>query len=153
MLFASIRPPDWNWLLLFHLLFAFALVGGVFAVTLFSFAARRAGGQTVLLRTLAFRTNLAVVLPAFVGVHILGQTLSDREFPDGGEPGWVGTVFGLTDAGLVLGGIVLTILQWWVVRRTRTASAPGWAVGTATILPPLVLALLVATAFVMAGKP
>jgi len=44
MLVASIRPSEWNWLLLFHLLFAFALVGGVFAVTLLSLAARRAAG-------------------------------------------------------------------------------------------------------------
>jgi hypothetical protein len=150
---AAIRPSEWNWLLLFHLLFGFALVGGVLAVTLLSLAARGACEQVLLLRTLAFRTNLAVVLPAFVGVHILGQTLSDREFPNGGEPGWVGTAFGLTDAGLVLGGVVLTLLQWWVVRRTRAASAPGWAVGVATVLPPLVLALLVAIVFVMAGKP
>src|SRR5262249_16868677 len=113
----------------------------------------RAGGHELLLRTLAFRANLAIVLPAFVGVHVLGQTLSDREFPNGGEPGWVGTAFALTDAGLVVGGILLTLLQWWLVRRTRAASAPGWAVGVATVLPPLVLAVLLATVFVMAGKP
>ena len=40
---AAVRPSDWNWLLLGHLLAAFALVAGLTVVTLTSLAAARSG--------------------------------------------------------------------------------------------------------------
>ena len=101
---AAIRPTDWNWLLLGHLAFAFALVSGVITVVLVSLAAGRSGRLEVpLLRAIAFRTNLVVVLPGFIGVHIFGDLLASREY-DGHEPTWLGIAFGLTDGSLIIAG-------------------------------------------------
>jgi hypothetical protein len=151
---ASIRPTDWNWLL-FHLLAAFALVAGVLVVTLTSAAAGRPGRpeQAPLLRAIGFRTNLVLVIPAFVAIHILGGLLADREFPDGTkEPGWLDASFSITTVATVVAA-VLAFVQYWVLRRARTGSTAGWQALTATSVPPVVLAALVVVIVLMAGKP
>jgi hypothetical protein len=151
---AAIRPDSWNWLLFFHLLFAFVLIGGAITVVVTSFAAGRRAWptQTPLLRAIAFRTNLVVVLPALIGVRVFGELLSNREY-DENEPGWLEASFGLTDLVLVVGGVLLTLLQFWVLRRVRAGKAGGWPAQLATFLPPAVLAVLVAVIVMMAGKP
>ena len=151
---AAIRPDSWNWLLFLHLLFAFTLVGGVIAVVISSLAAGNGSNteHVPLLRAIAFRTNLLVVLPAFVLVHVFGQLLADKEYEDD-EPDWLSLGFSLTDAALIVGGVLLTLLQYWVLRRVRGGDPGGWPAAAATFLPPLVLATLVAVVVLMAGKP
>jgi len=151
---AAIRATEWNWLLLFHLLFSFALVGGAITVVTTSFAAVRKAWpeQVPLLRAIAFRTNLLVVLPGFVGAHVFGSLLADREYPHH-EPDWLSAGFAITDAALIVGGVLLTLLQFWVLRRTRAGSPGGWQAAVATYLPPFVLAALVSVIVLMAGKP
>ena len=151
---AAIRPTEWNWLLLFHLLFAFALVGGSITVVLASFAVGRKAWpeQVPLLRAIAFRTNLLIVLPAFVGAHVLGGLLADREYKHN-EPNWLSAGFAITDISLIVGGVLLTLLQFWVLRRTRAGNPGGWPAAVATYLPPVVLAALVSVIVLMAGKP
>lgn len=151
---AAVRPTDWNWLLLFHLLTAFLLVGGAIVVVLTSLAAGRSGRpeQVPLLRAIAFRTNLVVVLPGFIGVHVFGDLLSNREY-GGHDPDWLGIAFGLTDGSLIIGGVVLTLLQFWVLRRVRAGQLGGWPAQIATYLPAIVLAALVTVIVLMAGKP
>ncbi len=151
---ATIRPDDWNWLLLFHLAFAFALVGGLIVVAMVSVAAsRRARPEQVpLLRGIAFRTNLFVVLPGFIAVHVLGGLLADREYPHA-DPDWLSAAFAITDAALIVGGVLLTALQLWVLRRARASSWGGWPEAVATYLPIVVIAALVAVTVLMAGKP
>ncbi len=143
-----------NWLLLFHLLFAFLLVGGVLTVITVSLAAarRRRAEQAPLLRAIAFYANLAVVLPSFVGVHLFGDLLADREY-EGPDPDWLSISFGITDIALIVGGVLLTVLQWWVLRRARAGLRAGWPALVATWLPAVVLAALTAVIVLMAGKP
>jgi hypothetical protein len=151
---AIIRPTDWNWLLLGHLLSALLLFGGVLAVATVSLAAQLWAwpDQVPLLRALAFRTNLFVVLPGFIAVHVFGDVLAGREFPHD-SPDWVDIGFAITDGGLIVGGVLLTLLQFWVLRRTRAGEPGGWPAAAATALPALVLAALVAAVVLMAGKP
>lgn len=148
------RPDTWSWLLTFHLLAAFLLVGGVLTVVTVSLAAARGRrpDQLPLLRAIAFRTNLVVVLPSFLAVHVFGDKLSNREYKHG-EPDWLSISFGLTDITLILGGVGLTALQFWVLRRTRAGRAGGWPAHLASYLPALVLAALAAVIVLMAGKP
>ena len=103
---AAIRPDSWNWLLMFHLLFAFLLVGGVVTVVLVSLAAGRKAWpeQVPLLRAIAFRTNLVVVLPAFIAVHLFGDVLAGREYRNG-DPDWLSAGFAITDITLIVGGV------------------------------------------------
>jgi hypothetical protein len=143
-----------DWLLFAHLLSAIVLFGGVLAVATVSLAAQRWAwpDQVPLLRAIAFRTNLLVVLPGFVAVHVFGDLLSNREYKHG-EPDWLDIGFAITDIDLILGGVVLTLLQFWVLRRTRAGEPGGWQATFATMLPAIVLAALVAVIVLMAGKP
>jgi hypothetical protein len=149
-----LRPDSWNWLLLVHLLAAFALVGGVLTVVLVSLAtARKAWPEQVpLLRAIAFRTNLVVVLPAFIAVHVFGDLLANREYKHG-DPDWLSAGFAITDIALIVGGVLLTLLQFWVLRRTRAGQAGGWQAGVASYLPAVIVAALVSVIVLMAGKP
>ena len=150
---AVLRPDSWNWLLLFHLLAASALVGGVLAVVLVSLAAAQKAWpeQVPLLRAIAFRTNLVVVLPAFIAVHVFGDLLGGREYKHG-DPDWLSAGVVITGVALIVGGVLLTLLQFWVLRRTRAGQAGGWQARVASYLPA-VLAALVSVIVLMAGKP
>ncbi len=143
-----------DWLLFAHVLSAMVLFGGVLAVATVSLAAQRWAwpDQIPLLRAVAFRTNLLVVLPAFVAVRVFGDLLASREF-EHDSPTWLDVGFALTDASLIVGGVVLTLLQFWVLRRTRSGRPGGWQAALATFLPGLLLAALVAAIVLMAGKP
>jgi peptidoglycan/LPS O-acetylase OafA/YrhL len=52
-----------------------------------------------------------------------------------------------------VGGVLLTLLQFWVLRRTRAGAPGGWPAELATVLPWIVLGGLVAAIVLMAGKP
>jgi hypothetical protein len=141
-------------LLFAHILSAIVLFGGVLAVLMLSVAAQQRAwpDQVPLLRALAFRTNLVVVLPGFVAVHVFGSLLADREF-EHGQPDWLDIGFAITDIDLIVGGVILTLLQFWVLRRTRAGAPGGWPASLATVLPWIVLAGLIAAIVLMAGKP
>lgn len=150
------RPDTWNWLLMFHVLSALVLVAGAFLVTTASLYALRAGTpeRVLLLRRLALRTNLFLAIPAFVGAYVLGIALADKEFPDDAEePDWLGIGFGLTDLYGIVGIILLSLLQWWVVRRARRGDLRGWQAQLASWLAPVGLALLLVVLFAMSAKP
>jgi hypothetical protein len=150
------RPDTWNWLLMFHLLAAFVLLGASFVVSGASIAAARAADRNVvtMLRAIAFRTNLALVLPGFIAVIVLGAALADKEYPgDPSTPGWLDSAWRTTEAAGVVGGILLTLLQWWVVRRARAGETGGWQAQIASYLAPLVFAVLLVVFFLMTGKP
>jgi hypothetical protein len=150
---AAIRPTDWNWLLLLHLAFGFLAFGGALAVTTVSVAAARRAwpDQVPLLRAIAFRTNLVVVVPAFIGLHVFGGWLSDREY-HGHEPDWLSIGFAITSAATVL-AVLLIFVQFWVLRRTRAGELGGWQAQVANYVPGLVLAALITVIVLMAGKP
>ena len=95
-----------DWLLFAHILSAMLLFGGVLAVATVSLAAQRWAwpDQVPILRALAFRTNLFVVLPGFVAVHVFGDLLANKEFKHG-NPDWLDTGFAITDADLIVGGV------------------------------------------------
>jgi hypothetical protein len=141
-------------LLFAHILSAMILVGGVLTVVTVSAAAQQRAwpDQIPLLRALAFRTNLLIVLPGFIAVHVFGDLLANREY-EHDQPDWLDIGFAITDIDLIVGGVVLTLLQFWVLRRTRAGEPGGWPASLATILPWIVLAGLVAAIVLMAGKP
>ncbi len=150
---ATIRPNDWDWLLLFHLLFAFALVGGVATVVLVSAAAARKAWpeQVPLLRAIAFRVNLVVVIPAFIAIHVFGAILGDREYPNS-DPDWLSISFTITSIATIV-AIVLAFFQFWVLRRIRAGQVAGWQTSLVTYIPAVILASLVTVIVLMAGKP
>jgi hypothetical protein len=149
------RPDTWNWLLMFHIFTALALVAGTFVVASASVAALGSAdqGRVTLLRRVALRTNLALVLPAFIAVIVLGATLADKEYPGDTSPGWLDVGWHLTEGAGVVGGILLSLLQWWVVRRARAGQTRGWQAQVASYVAPLVFAAILVVLFLMSGKP
>lgn len=141
-------------LLFFHVLSTMLLVGGVLTVAAVSLAAARKAwpDQVPLLRAIAFRTNLVVVLPAFIAVHVFGDLLANREYKHS-KPDWLNIGYLITDIDLIVGGVLLTLLQFWVLRRTRAGRLGGWPAELASYLPTVVLAALVTVIVLMAGKP
>lgn len=141
-------------LLFAHILSAMILVGGVLTVVTVSAAAQQRAwpDQIPLLRALAFRANLLIVLPGFVAVHVFGDLLANREYKHD-QPDWLDIGFAITDIDLIVGGVILTLLQFWVLRRTRAGEPGGWPASLATTFPWIVLAGLVAAIILMAGKP
>jgi len=121
---------------------------------LVSLAAERKAwpAQVPLLRAIAFRTNLVVVLPAFIVVWVFGDLLASREYKHG-DPDWLSAGFAITGIALIVGGVVLTLLQFWVLRRTRAGHSGGWPAALASYLPAVILAALVTVIVLMAGKP
>jgi hypothetical protein len=148
---AAIRPTDWNWLLLGHISSAMILVGGLIVVTLAALAALRKAPAAALLQAIAFWVNLALVIPAFIAVHVFGGILSDREY-DNHTPHWLDTAFAVTTVATIV-AIVLAGLQFWVLRRARSGRPGGWQPKLTAALGPLLLAAMVAVIVLMAGKP
>lgn len=149
------RPDTWNWLLLFHILSAVLVFAGSIVVLTASLSALRYATpeRALLLRRVALFTTLLTILP-YVGIRILGGLLADREFPKGvDEPGWVGAGFGLTDLYGIVSIILLGLLQWWVVRRTRVGDTRGGQAKLASWLSPIGPALLLVVLFLMSAKP
>jgi branched-subunit amino acid ABC-type transport system permease component len=149
------RPSTWNWLLAFHVVSALLVFVGAIVVASASLYALRTTTpeRAFLLRRLALVTSL-LTIPPYIGIHIFGGLLADREFPKGvDEPAWVGFGFGVTDLYGIVSIIILTLLQWWVVRRTRRGDAVGWQEKLASWLAPVGPVLLLAVLFAMSAKP
>ncbi len=94
-----------------HVLGATVLFGGIAATVV---SAGRAGGS-LLLRRVAFRTMLFVVLPAWLGMRLGGGWVESREDIEG-DPTWLGIGFAVADIGLVV-LLGTAIVAWWSTRR------------------------------------
>jgi len=140
---ALIRPDAWNLPLFLHVLGATVLFGTVGVVTAAGFAIRTHGDHQALLTRVAQRTYLLGVIPAYIVMRVAAHWIDGKEFPNGGEPGWVGVGFLVSDAGVVLLVIVGILLA---VRRQRILLAVPVLTGL------YVLALGVAWVS-MSGKP
>lgn len=151
---AALRPDEWDFPLLLHVLGAIILFGAVSgAAILESTSFSRTAPTAVLLRRLAFRTTLVAVWPAFVLMRIAAEWIRSKEFPSGApEPDWVVVGYVIGDAGiLVLVG--LTICAWLAVRQTSDARPRPATATIATGLAGLYLVALAVAWFVMTAKP
>jgi len=140
---ALIRPDAWNLPLFLHVLGATVLFGTVGVLAVAGFAIRRSTNHQLLLARVAQRTYMLGVIPAYILMRVGAQRIDSKEFPNGGEPGWVGVGFLVSDAGailLILVGILLA------VRRQRILLAVPLLTGL------YVIALGVAWVS-MSGKP
>jgi hypothetical protein len=140
---ALLRPDSWNLPLFLHVLGATVLFGTVAAVTAAGFAIRAQAEHRPLLARVAQRTFLFGVIPAYVLMRVAAQWIDGKEFPNGGEPGWVGVGFLVSDAGAVLLLVVGILLA---VRRQRILLA-------VPLLTGLYLLALGAAWVSMSGKP
>jgi hypothetical protein len=140
---ALIRPDAWNLPLFLHVLGAMLLFGTVGTVALAGFATRTHADHLPLLTRVTQRTYLLGVIPAYILMRAGAQWIDSKEFPGGGEPGWVGVGFLVSDAGAVLLLIVGILL---VVRRQRVLLA-------VPVLTAIYVVALAVAWIAMSGKP
>jgi hypothetical protein len=151
---AAIRPDEWNFPLLLHVLGAMLLVGGLTAaVTAFLLGWRR---DSATLSRLGFWSLLAVAFPSWWLMRIAGQWTGSREgLGDLDEdPAWLVIGYITAEAGglLLLISIILTGIG---VRRLRRAAAsgPSTLVRIGTVLSTIILAAYLVAVWAMTVKP
>jgi hypothetical protein len=118
---ALLRPDAWDFPLFLHVLGAVLLFGGIVSLVVISVAGLRLSESAMLLRTLAFRTTLFVVWPAYIVMRIGAQWILSREGLDDNSPDWVGVGFVISDGGIIV-LLLLTLLGWLALRRGRAAA-------------------------------
>lgn len=150
---ALVRSGPWEWALLFHVLGALLLVGGMVLVAFTALATGRSAQPAALvLRRLAFRVLVLVVIPSFVLMRVTAEWVrSEDAFPD--DTGWIGIGNVVSDAGLpVL--LALTSLAWLSARRAASGRETGTLVARASaVLGPLYLLALLVAVWAMTTKP
>lgn len=149
---ALIRPDDFNFPLLVHVLGAIALVG-VLTLATASLAAAWSSGSAALTR-LSFRALLWAGLPAWIVNRVGAEWIADKEGLTGDEvPSWVDIGYIVSDPAflLLVGATVLT-----GIRARRTARGGGEALTLDRVaLALLALALLgyLIAIWAMTAKP
>jgi hypothetical protein len=129
--------------LFLHVLGATVLVGAVAATVI----ASSKSGTSPLLRRVAFRTALFLVVPAWLLMRIAGQwTDSKEDIP--GDPSWLGVGFIVGDAGVLI--LILTVIFGWLSVRKPDR---GWPARTMTTLASLYLVALLVAMWAMTTKP
>ncbi len=149
---AAIRPDDWNFALLLHVLGAMLLVGGLTcAVTALLLGWRR---DSATLSRLGFWSLLAVAFPSWWLMWIAAQWIASKEGFDDLDPTWIEIGYLTAEPGglLLLISIILTGIG---VRRMRRAAQPGPSllVRIGTVLTTIVLAGYVLAVWAMSAKP
>ena len=137
---ALVRPDSWDFPLFLHVLGAMVLVGAVAATVI-------AAGRGTLLRGVAYRTMVFLVLPSWLLMRVAGQWIDSKEDLDG-DPAWLGVGFIVGDAGLLF-LLVTAVLAWWAYRHPDRRWPGRAVVGLASLY---LVALLVAM-WAMTAKP
>jgi hypothetical protein len=149
---AAIRPDDWNFPLLLHVLGAMLLVGGLTtAVASFWLGWRR---DAATLSRLGFWSLLVVAFPAWWLMRLTAQWIYDKEgFSGDIDPDWIGIGFITAEGGgLVL--LISIILTGIGVRRMRRGEGgPSMLVRIGAVLATIVLAAYLVAVWAMTAKP
>jgi hypothetical protein len=147
---AVIRPDEWNFPLLMHVLGAFLLVGAlVLSASVLLLAAR---DGTVAQARLGFRSLLWGVLPAWVVMRGGAQWIADKEGLEDADLAWIDIGFITGDSGFLF-LLIATVLAGLALRR---ASRDGGSSGMTTAAGVLSVVMLIAylvTIWAMSAKP
>ena len=151
MFLGALRPDDWDFPLLVHVLGAMLLVGAlcVVIVALVATWRMRETAEAAPLRRLAFQALLLGVVPSYVVMRIGGQWLASEENLDESEPGWLQVGYVVADVS-VLVLIAALVLAGLSVRRGARGGPLGRA---AAVLSIILLAAYLVAVWAMTAKP
>jgi ABC-type sugar transport system permease subunit len=148
---ATIRPDDWNFPLLVHILGAMILFGGLITgVSVLAFAR----GHDASLR-LGYWTLLTVALPGWVIMFAGAQWILSKEgYDEEGvdEPFWLSLGMGIAFLGAVL-LIAALIVGGIGLYRMREGKSGESLLRVTMILALLIIAAALVAVWAMAGKP
>jgi uncharacterized membrane protein len=149
---ATIRPDDWNFPLLMHVLGAMLLVGSLTAVvTALLLGWRRDAAPYT---RFAFRTLLFVGLPAFVLMRFGGEWTYAREhLGDQPDHVWVGIGFITSDLGALVLLISLLVTGIGARRLGRSGAQQSRLTRVGAVLTALMLTGYIVAVWAMTAKP
>jgi uncharacterized membrane protein len=155
---AAIRPDDWNFPLLLHVLGASLLLGALItAVTAQLLAWKRpAPADVVPYARFSFRTLLFLAIPAWFLMRIAGEWIASRENWDDVDelPSWLdlGYVIGDLSGPLLLISVILAGLGARSLGRSN-GERGATLVRVATVLAVLLVIAYVIAVWAMSAKP
>ncbi len=153
---AAIRPDDWNYALLLHVLGAMLLAGGLAtAVAAEALAWRPSPPAAVLTYArVAFRALLVVALPGWILMRVGGQWIASKEgFDGGGDPTWLGIGYATSEGGGILLLVSIVLAGLGARRLRRTASRASTLSRVAGVLAGLLVLTYVVAVWAMTTKP
>lgn len=150
MSYASIRPDDWNFPLLLHILGAMVFVSLLAAIAVLFVAALRSDDRAPALR-LAYRTLLFGAIPSYIVMRGAAEWILSEENADE-DAAWIGIGYIVTDLGLLL-LIIVTVLAGLAKRRVGRGTEPGRLVRPATAITLLLIAAYAVALWAMTAKP
>ena len=150
---AILRPDDWDFPLLVHVLGAMVLVGALVTVVTALLLVWRGGDapRQAFLTRFAFRSLLLAVIPSYIVMRIGAQWIESREDVDD-EAAWIGIGYVTADIGALL-IIVATVLAGIAVRRMRGETGSTGLARAAAVVSSLVLAAYLVAMWAMTVKP
>jgi hypothetical protein len=154
---AVIRPDDWNFPLLLHVLGASVLLGALIAALTAQVLAwkRQASADVVPFARLSFRTLLFVAIPAWFLMRIPAEWVASKGWNDvAPEPAWLGIGY-MTAEGGGLFLLIATILAGIGARSLARSNGERGAtlVRIATVLVVVIVIAYVITTWAMSAKP
>jgi hypothetical protein len=153
---AAIRPDDWNFPLLLHVLGAMLLVSGLVVAVTAQYVGWRPSdiADAAVYARLAFRALLFIAFPAWWLMRVAGQWIYSKEGWDDveSEPGWLGIGFITSEAGGVL--LLVAIILAGLSVRSLARTGGGRTLGRiATVLASVVLVAYLVAVWAMTAKP
>jgi hypothetical protein len=157
-MFAVIRPDDWNFPLLLHVLGASILLGALIAAVTAQLLAwgRRAPADVVPYARLSFRTLLFVAIPAWFLMRLAAEWIADKEGWNDvdDQPAWLGIGYITAEGGGILLLISVILAGIGARRLGRSNGEQGETlVRIATVLAVLLVIAYVIATWAMSGKP
>jgi hypothetical protein len=151
MSYAAIRPDDWNFALLLHVLGAMVVVALLAVAAVVLIVALRGDDRAPALR-FAFRTLLIGAIPVYLVMRGSAEWIASKEHLEDSDASWIGIGYSVGDGGLLL-LIVMTILAGLAVRSARRGGEPRGLVRWSTGLAVLLIAAYAVALWAMATKP
>jgi hypothetical protein len=152
MSLASVRPDDWNFPLLLHVLSAMVFVGLLAAVVVVLVVSLRSDDRAGVLR-FAFRTLLIGAIPAYIVMRGAAEWIASKEnISEDDPPSWINIGYMVTDVGLLV-LIAVTVLAGLAARRARRGGEPVRLVRWAEALTLLLILAYAVALWAMATKP
>ena len=148
---AVLRPDDWDFPLLVHVLGAMVVVGSLVVVVsalLLVWRSDDAARQSFLTR-FAFRSLLLAVIPSYVVMRIGAQWIESKQDVD--DAAWIGIGYVTSDIGAVL--IVAATVLAGIAARMGRDGASSIVSRAAAVISSIVLAGFLVAMWAMTVKP
>ena len=153
-MFAAIRPDDWNFPLLLHVLGASVLLGALIAVVTMQLIAFRRSDDALPLARLSFRTLLFGAIPAWFLMRLAGEWVASKGWNDvEPAPDWLGIGYITAEGGGLL-ILIATILSGLGLRRLRASGGNSTTmIRVSSVLIAICVLAYVIAVWAMSAKP